>query len=106
MEKETGQQFRFDVGQVVHHKRYDYRGVIYARDGFCKAEWGWYYSNQTQPPRDQPWYHVLVDGSDQATYVAESNLESDGLGEPVEHPLLGRTFQSFSGGRYSTENLN
>ena len=43
------------------------------------------------PPKDEPWYHVLVDGSTQMTYVAERNLEADPDPGPIQHPLLGPT---------------
>ena len=53
----------FESGQLVRHRRYGYRGVVVDRDEFCQADDEWYSKNQTQPNRDQPWYHVLVDGS-------------------------------------------
>ncbi len=97
---------KFAVGDVIRHQRYGYRGVIVGFDESCQADDGWYHSNQTQPARDQPWYHVLVDGADHMTYVAESNLLPDGSDEPVVHPLLGRFFGGRFQGRYVTENPN
>lgn len=79
---------RFRPGQLVKHKRYGYRGVIVDLDPICKAPDEWYQSNQTQPDRNQPWYHVLVDGSANATYAAQTSLEADDSGEPVRHPLV------------------
>lgn len=64
------------------------------------ADDAWYVKNQTQPVRNQPWYHVLVDGSDATTYAAQENLEPDHSGEPVSHPLVQRIFVGFEGGRY------
>ena len=55
-----GSASHFDVGTLVRHRRYGYRGVIVAFDATCQASDQWYYSNQTQPSHDQPWYHVLV----------------------------------------------
>ncbi|MBN1476320.1 heat shock protein HspQ [Candidatus Sumerlaeota bacterium] len=98
--------FKFEVGQIVHHVRYDYRGVIFDRDPECHASEEWWMGNQSQPRRDQPWYHVLVDGAEHTTYVAESNLEPDPSGEPIRHPFLPQAFQSFVGGRYHADNLN
>ncbi len=98
--------FKFVVGQVVHHRRYGYRGVIVAFDAQCEADEGWYQGNQTQPRRDQPWYHVLVDGSENTTYVAEENLEVDPTGEQIRHPLIGKMFRGFLDGRYYRESLN
>jgi len=97
---------KFKVGELVHHKRYDYRGVIVEWDPACKATDEWYARNQTQPDRDQPWYHVLVDGSAQTTYVAQQNLESDPSKKPIKHPLLPKFFQSYYEGRYYAESLN
>ncbi len=98
--------YAFQVGQVVHHKRYNYRGVIYERDLVCMAGDDWYHGNQSQPPREQPWYHVLVHGATHSTYVAQSNLVPDTTGDPVIHPLVQKIFQTFFRGRYYTQNLN
>ena len=97
---------KFEIGQVVHHRRYGYRGVIVSFDDQCEADDAWYHKNQTQPRQDQPWYHVLVDDSEQTTYVAEENLEPDATGRPVRHPMLHKVFRSFLDGRYYHELLN
>ena len=91
---------RFRPGAVVGHRRYGYRGVVVDSDPVCRADEGWYQSNQTQPARDQPWYHVLVDGGVHATYVAEQNLMPDPSGLPVAHPLLATYFSAFAEGYY------
>jgi len=83
---------RFEIGEVISHKRYAYRGVIVSIDTDCQAPDDWYKANQTQPNRNQPWYHILVDGNQQVTYVAQSNLEYDQLGSPVVHPMLNLFF--------------
>ncbi len=95
----------FSVGEVVHHRRYDYRGVVVAFDEYCKASEEWYTRNRTQPDRNQPWYHVLVhDGRE--TYVAQEHLEPDQTGEPVDHPLIPLLFPTFHDGRYYRQSLN
>ncbi len=66
----------------------------------CQAPDEWYRANQTQPDRDQPWYHVLVDESAGATYAAETSLEPDVSDAPLTHPLLTHFFESFEHGRY------
>ena len=91
---------RFEVGTLVSHKRYGYRGAIADWDPECRADEAWYQSNATQPPREQPWYHVLVHGSDHTTYVAQSNLEVYKGGEQVANPLTRQYFQCFHEGRY------
>jgi len=90
----------FDAGQVIKHRRYGYRGVIVDMTPRCEASEQWYQNNQTQPGRDQPWYHVLVDGSSATTYPAQENLEADTSGAPIEHPLLGYFFTAFESGKY------
>lgn len=90
---------QFEVGQVVHHKRYNYRGVVAKTDVECDAPDEWYYGNHTQPDRHQPWYHVLVHGGAE-TYVAEENLELDPSGNEIVHPFVPRMFTMFIHGRY------
>ncbi len=91
---------KFTEGQLVRHLRYDYRGVIVALDRECQADEAWYQANKTQPDREQPWYHVLVDGAAHATYVAESNLAADTSGECVVHPWVNDYFDEFTGQEY------
>jgi len=91
----------YDLGVVVTHKLYGYRGVVAAVDPRCMAGDTWYHSNKTQPPREQPWYHVLVhDSGGLSTYVAQSNLEEDPSGLPIDHPRLRCYFAGFKDGRY------
>jgi len=87
-------------GQLVRHKRYGYRGVIAAVDSKCLAPEEWYQRNKTQPKKDQPWYHVLVDASNQVTYPAESSLIPDETCEEVDNPLIEQFFEGFEGGSY------
>ena len=91
---------QFEIGQLVQHRRYGYRGVIARRDERCLASEAWYLGNMTQPRREQPWYHVLVHGGEHTTYVAQENLEEDTGGEQVIHPLAKELFEYFHGGRY------
>lgn len=92
---------RFSVGELIHHRMFDYRGVIVDVDPTCQASDEWYDNvARSRPPRDKPWYHVLVHGAQHMTYVAERNLEHDDTGEPVSHPLVEAFFSGFEGGRY------
>lgn len=91
---------KFEAGEIVRHVRYGYRGVIVDVDVHCRADPAWYMSNQTQPSRNQPWYHVLVDQSHTVTYPAEENLILDTSGLPVDHPLVGFFFTEMRNGRY------
>ena len=103
---EVSREKRFQVGDVVHHLRYDYRGVIVGGDQMCQADDAWYQKNQSQPIRGQPWYHVLVHGSGHTTYVAQENLEIDSTRKPIEHPWVQKIFGSFFRGRYHRDHLN
>lgn len=92
---------RFAIGQLVEHRLFGYRGVVYDVDPSFQGTDEWYLQMaKSKPPRDKPWYRVLVHGSVHETYVAERNLEPDASGEPVQHPLLDALFDSFSEGVY------
>jgi heat shock protein HspQ len=91
---------KFAPGDLVRHVRYQYRGVVVALDPKCAAAEQWYQSNQTQPDRNQPWYHVLVHESGSVTYPAESSLEPDDTAEPIVHPWLDQFFSEFVEGKY------
>jgi heat shock protein HspQ len=95
----------FAPGQLVRHRRYGYRGVVADFDMTCMAEETWYYANRTRPPRNQPWYHVLVDGSSATTYAAQTSLEADDSTEAVAHPLLDTLFERFANGRYERSDV-
>ena len=92
---------RFAVGQLVHHIRFDYRGVIFDVDAIYQGSEEWYEQMaRSRPPRDRPWYHVLVHGAQHTTYVAERNLEPDASDAPVRNPLVEHFFDAFEDGRY------
>jgi heat shock protein HspQ len=92
---------KYQPGQIVHHKRFGYRGVVLAVDDTFQGTDSWYDEvARSRPPKDKPWYHVLVHGSEAETYVAERNLELDDSVAPVAHPLLGVFFDELRDGRY------
>jgi len=91
----------FYVGQVVHHRKFDYRGVVVDVDAEFLGPDDWYENvAHSRPPKDRPWYHVLVDNADHMTYVAERHLEADNSQLPVNHPYVEQIFGSFSAGAY------
>lgn len=95
---------KYGVGQIIHHKMFDYRGVIFDVDPSFSQSDQWYdLMTQAKPRKDQPWYHVLVDGSDYITYVAEQNLELDELGTPINHPELKKYFTDIEAGVYRSK---
>lgn len=92
---------KFSVGDLVHHRLFDYRGVIVDVDPNYQSSEEWYQSvAKSRPPKDKPWYHVLVDQAIHTTYVAERNLEPDSSTSPIQHPLVDRFFSRFEQGRY------
>ena len=92
----------FFVGQIVHHKKFDYRGVIIDVDAEFSGTEEWYQQvARSRPPKDKPWYHVLVDNSNQLTYVAERHLEPDPSTRPVNHPAIAMYFDDFENGVYT-----
>ena len=96
---------KFFIGQQVEHKRFSYRGLIYDVDSeFCGTE-EWYRQMATSaPPKNEPWYHVLVHGADHTTYVAERNLAPHTGKAFIDHPLLPNFFNGFSDGVYASIN--
>lgn len=92
---------RFAIGELVHHKLFDYRGVVADVDPEFMLSDEWYEDvAKSRPPKDKPWYHVLVHDGPHNTYVAERNLDPDPSGEPVSHPLIEQQFVEFRDGRY------
>jgi heat shock protein HspQ len=98
-------QANFSVGQLIQHLKFGYRGVVVDVDPVFQGSDDWYNEvAKSQPPKDQPWYHVLVDDAEYITYVAERNLEADSSGEPVDHPALEAFFAQFENGAYQLRN--
>ncbi len=96
------QTAKFFVGQLVHHKKFDYRGVVFDVDASFQGTDEWYEQvARSRPPKEMPWYHVLVDGAEDTTYVAERHLDSDECGEPIKHRLVAELCGDFHDGRYS-----
>lgn len=92
---------KFSVGQVVRHKLFSYRGVIVDVDPTFRGTDDWYQRMApSRPPKDKPWYNVLMHGTDNHTYVAERNLERDDTGDPIEHPDVEAYFYGFIDGVY------
>lgn len=99
MEADT--EARFFVGQLVHHRLFGYRGIIFDVDPEFEGTEEWYETvAKSRPPKDRPWYHVLPDGQTHATYVAERNLEPDPVGGEIRHPLVGHLFERGENGEY------
>ena len=92
---------KYTAGPVIHQRPFDYRGVVIDVDHRFHGTETWYKQMATSnPPRDRPWYHVLVDASDLRTYVAERNLELDHTGAPVNHPEIASYFSDLTAEGY------
>ena len=102
---EVERRAQFDIGQVVHHRFYPFRGVIFDVDSTFNNTEEWYQSipEEVRPARDQPYYHVLAENAQTTyqAYVSEQNLVADGSGQPCRHPLVGEIFESLEGSRYT-----
>ena len=95
---------KFAIGQVVRHRIFPFRGVIFDVDPqFSNTEEWWLaIPEEVRPRKDQPFYHLLAenDQSSLVAYVSEQNLEADNTGEPVGHPHTSVLFAGFENGHY------
>ena len=95
---------KFSIGQVVRHRVFPFRGVIFDVDPvFANTEEWWNaIPADVRPRKDQPFYHLLAenDQSSYVAYVSEQNLLPDESGEPVGHPQAALIFEAFEPGRY------
>lgn len=97
----------FHIGQVVEHLKFGYRGVVFSVDAHFDLDDAWYEQvARSRPPKDQPWYHVLVHEAGHTTYVAERHLKAALEPAQIEHPMLGRFFNRFDGVRYHPKASN
>lgn len=101
---ERMRQARFAIGDVVRHRLFPFRGVIFDVDPeFANTE-EWYAAipAEVRPRRDQPFYHLLAQNAETeyVAYVSEQNLLPDETGEPVRHPQIGDYFLVRPDGRY------
>ena len=99
------QQFaKYNLGQVVRHRKHPFRGVVFDVDPEFANTDEWYESipEDSRPAKEQPFYHLLAenDHSFYVAYVSEQNLVADYSGEPVEHPDIPDMFGPFQDGQY------
>ena len=96
---------RFTVGEVVRHRLFDFRGVIFDIDPVFANSEEWYEAipAEIRPSKDQPFYHLFAENDDSAyvAYVSQQNLVHDSVGGPVNHPSVSDLFGAFSDGRYA-----
>ena len=97
-------QARYRVGQVVRHRLYPFRGIIFDIDPtFANTEEWWLaIPEDRRPKKEQPFYHLLAENAETEyiAYVSEQNLLPDNSGQPVRHPQLSELFAEDENGGY------
>ena len=101
----TDRSAKFQIGQVVKHRVFPFRGVIFDVDPeFANTE-EWYQSipEDMRPRKDQPFYHLYAENAESyyVAYVSEQNLLPDPTDDPIEHPQVAQMFGEFKDGHYS-----
>ena len=99
---------KFQIGQIVRHRVYPFRGVIFDIDPEFNNTDEWYESipEDRRPRKDQPFYHLFAENaeSEYIAYVSEQNLLPDETGEPVRHPQVAEVFEKDESGSYRRRN--
>lgn len=100
----THRTAKFRLGQVVKHRIFPFRGVIFDVDPEFSNTEEWYEAipENMRPSKNQPFYHLLAENAEAyyVAYVSEQNLVSDDSGEPVEHPQVAEVFAELRDGAY------
>ena len=95
---------RFGIGEIVKHRLFDFRGVVFDIDPVFANSEEWYEAipQDMRPKRDQPFYHLLAENEDSSyvAYVSQQNLLGDAEGGPIDHPSVDQLFDEFQDGRY------
>ena len=95
---------KFPIGQIVRHRFFPFRGVIFDVDPVFDNSEEWYQSipQEIRPAKDQPFYHLFAENAEgyYIAYVSEQNLLVDDSGEPVGHPSIQEMFQGIEDGCY------
>lgn len=95
---------RFSPGDIVRHRMFDFRGVVFDIDPVFANSDEWYDSipEEIRPAKEQPYYHLLAENGDSSyiAYVSQQNLVADGDGGPIDHPQIDAMFEGLDRGRY------
>lgn len=98
------QTARFFIGQIVRHRIYPFRGVIFDVDPIFDNTEEWYQAipEDIRPRKDQPFYHLFAENeeTEYVAYCSEQNLVPDDSGQPVRHPQIGEMFDGPVDGAY------
>ena len=96
---------KFHIGQVVRHRLFPFRGVIYDVDPTFSNTEEWWLSipAEMRPAKEQPYYHLFAENAESSyiAYVSEQNLLTDESGKPVGHPDIIQYFDEFKNGFYA-----
>ena len=99
---------RFKLGQVVRHRVYPFRGVVFDIDPEFANSDEWYEAipPEARPSKDQPFYHLFAENAETEyiAYVSEQNLLPDTSNEPIRHPQVAETFERDDRGGYRPRN--
>ncbi len=99
---------KFKIGQVVRHRLYPFRGVVFDIDPVFANTEQWYESipAERRPRKDQPFYHLLAENAETeyVAYVSEQNLLPDTSSQPLRHPQIAEMFDRDQGGSYRRRN--
>jgi heat shock protein HspQ len=95
---------KFSIGQVVRHRVFPFRGVVFDIDPTFSntEEWWQAIPEEIRPEKDQPFYHLLAENAETEyiAYVSEQNLLPDTSGEPIRHPQVAELFERADDGTY------
>ena len=98
----------FNIGDIVKHRIYPFRGVIIDVDPEFSNTEEWYQSipAEIRPSRNQPYYHLMAENTETfyTAYVSQQNLVKDGENGPLEHPDLEEMFSGIDKGKYQLRN--
>jgi len=99
---------KYAIGQVVRHRVYPFRGVVFDIDPLFSNTEEWYQSipSEVRPHKDQPYYHLFAENAETeyVAYVSEQNLLPDDSGEPLRHPQVAEIFIRDDEGGYRPRN--
>jgi heat shock protein HspQ len=99
---------KFQIGQIVKHRVFAFRGVVFDIDPTFNNTEEWYLSipAEVRPSKDQPFYHLFAENaeSEYIAYVSEQNLLPDTSNEPIRHPQLGEVLKRDRQGNYRLRN--
>ncbi len=100
---------KFAIGQVVKHRLFPFRGVIFDVDPVFDNTESWWLAipEELRPAKDQPFYHLFAENAETeyVAYVSEQNLVADTSGEPLRNPAIGEEFERDAQGEYHAKHM-